>query len=324
MEEIAAARELLGDRIIETPVHAWRSGVVVDCLGRGSDVMLKLELLQHAGSFKARGALVNLLSLDEPAREKGVCAFSAGNHAIAVSFAARMTGVSAKVVMPKTASKVRVERCRANGAEVLLCDSISEAAERVEQIEQEEGRTFVHPYEGRLTCLGTASLGRELCRQLPSLDAVVVPVGGGGLIAGIAAAVKQMNARCLVYGVEPEGAASTRRSLDAGRPMDAEKIETIADSLAAPRATPFSFGLIQRYVDDVVLVNDDQMRWAMALAFNHLKLAIEPAPGAAIAATFGPLRQRLTGKRCCILVCGTNIDFETWYAHVQSAPAGIA
>jgi len=310
--DIRAARERLGDRVRETPAWRWRSDAIEHAAGADTQVFLKLELFQYTGTFKARGALLNALALSDEQRRLGVTAVSAGNHAIAVAFAARTVGTTAKVVMPKIANAARVAMCRAYGAEVVLTDDVYAAFEKVEHIQQHEGRTFIHPFEGERTVLGTATVGYELCRQIENLDAVIVPVGGGGLIAGIACAVKQMQRHCKVYGVEPEGADSMSRSFKAGSPQKLERVNTIADSLAAPYALPYSFGVARKFVDEIVLVSDEQMQRAMGLLFADVKLAVEPAGAAATAALCGPLREHLDGKRIAAIVCGTNIDLATF------------
>ncbi|HEY5677000.1 MAG TPA: pyridoxal-phosphate dependent enzyme, partial [Myxococcales bacterium] len=204
LEEIRAARARIGPYVVETPVWRWRGDEVERACG--TQPILKLELFQHAGSFKPRGALCNMLALSAAELARGVTAVSAGNHAMAVGYAARALGTSAKVVMPKNANRARVEGCRAFGAEVVLVDDVHAAFATVKRIETAEGRTFVHPFEGKLTATGTATLGLELCEQAPALDAVIVPIGGGGLCAGVAAAVKQLRPSVQVFGVEPEGA----------------------------------------------------------------------------------------------------------------------
>jgi threonine dehydratase len=316
---IRAARARLGSRIEETPVRLWQEDAVLDVVGQETRVFLKEELFQRTGSFKPRGALTVMLDLLPEALGRGVTAVSAGNHAMAVAYAARALGTTAHVVMPKTASAFRVARSRALGAEVELCDDVHMAFERVKQIERDEGRAFVHPFEGPLTALGTATLGLELVEQAPPLDAVLVPIGGGGLAAGVAAAVKLASPGTLVFGVEPEGADSMRRSFDAGSPQAIDKVRTIADSLGAPYAAPYSFGLCRRYLDDVVLVSDDALRRAMLLLFASAKLAVEPAGAAATAALCGPLLERLRGKRVGVIVCGANLDAATFSACLQAA-----
>ena len=312
LDEIRTAREMIDPYVLKTPVWRWQNREIGEAVGPETEVYLKLELFQHTGSFKPRGALVNILNLNPAQRAKGVTAVSAGNHAIALAYASQQLGTTAKVVMPKSANPIRVENCKAYGAEVILVDDVYQAFDRVHQIEAEEGRTFVHPFEGKQTILGTATVGYEWGQDVPDLDAVIVPIGGGGLIAGIATAVKLMQPQCQVFGVEPEGADTMYRSFASGRPEKADKLQTIADSLAAPHTAPYSFGLCQQFVDELVRIKDEDMQQAMGLLFRGMKLAVEPAGAAATAALCGPLLDRLRGKRVGVIVCGTNIDIKTF------------
>jgi threonine dehydratase len=309
---IAAARTSLEPYLRPTPVWEWRDDSVSALVGPTTRVTLKLELFQRSGTFKARGALMNGLALSPDQHRRGVTAVSAGNHAAAVAFAARTLGTSAKVVMPKTANPARVGLCRRLGAEVVLAEDVHDAFARVEAIERNEGRTLIHPFEGVLTATGTATLGHELMDQLDQVDAVVVPIGGGGLIGGIASAVKQVRPGCKVYGVEPTLNDTIKRSVASGKPERAGPARTIADSLSPPFALPYSLGLIQRFVDDIVLVSDEEMMEGMYLLFDRMKLAVEPAGAATTAALLGPLRDRLSGQRVALIVCGTNIDPERY------------
>jgi threonine dehydratase len=313
-----AAIGTLSPLVRETPTWLWQDELTERLLPPGTSVVLKLELFQFAGSFKARGALCVMLALDAAARRRGVTAVSAGNHAIAVAWAARTLTTTAKVVMPKTADPYRVERCRRLGAEVELAEDVHAAFDLAQEIERSEGRTFVHPFEGPRTALGTATLGHELMRQEPDLDAVVVPVGGGGLAAGVSAAVKLLKPECMVIGVEPTGNDTMLRSLRSGKPERAPEggYRTIADSLSPPYTMEYSLGLCRRHLDDLVLVSDDELRRALALLFHGAKLAVEPAGAAATAALLGPLRERLAGKRVGLIVCGTNIAPERYREHL--------
>ncbi len=322
LAEIRETRERIDPYVVETPVWQWQNRYITETMGQQSDVFLKMELFQNTGTFKPRGALSNMLALETEALARGVTAVSAGNHAIAVAYAAHILGTSAKVVMLSYANPARIEMCHDYGAEVELVDEAHAAFERARQIESEEGRTFIHPFEGKGTVLGTATVGWELCHQVNDLEAVIVPVGGGGLCAGVATAVKLLQPRCQVFGVEPEGADSMSRSLASGKPEAIEAVRTIADSLGAPYALPYSFEMCQKYVDDVVLISDDEMRQAMLRLFNGIKLAVEPAGAAATAALCGPLRERLQGKRVGIIVCGTNIDVATYATHIQEVNDG--
>lgn len=319
LAEIEETRRLIDPYIVETPVWQWRYRELDDAIGGETQVFLKLELFQYTGSFKPRGALSVMLDLNPEALQRGVTAVSAGNHAIAVGYAARILGTTARVVMPKSSNPARIAGCKAYGAEVDLVEDVVQAFERVHQIEAEEGRTFVHPFEGPLTARGTATVGLELCRQVPDLDAVIIPIGGGGLCAGISRAVKLLQPRCLVFGVEPEGADTMHRSFASGKPEAIPAVKTIADSLGAPHAAPYSFEMCRQNVDELALVNDDELRRAMALLFRGAKLAVEPAGAASTAALCGALAQRLRGKRVGLIVSGTNIDIHSFATHVQRA-----
>ncbi len=315
--EVRSLRERLEGYVVETPVWQWRNRDAVEAFGAETAVFLKLELFQHTGTFKPRGALSVMLDLDRQALARGVTAVSAGNHAIAVAYAAQLLGAEAKVVMPKSASPIRVARVRSYGGEVVLVDDVGQAFAKAEEIQKEEGRTFVHPYEGPLTARGTATAGLEFCTQVPDLDAVIIPIGGGGLAAGMAAAVKALQPACKVYGVEPVGADTMFRSFQAGSPQAIERVRTFADSLGAPYALPYSFAMCRQFVDEIVLIDDDAMRHAMALLFHSMKLAVEPAGSAATAALAGPLLERLRGQRVGVIVCGTNIDIDSYARRVR-------
>ena len=316
IDEIRANRARLGDLVITTPIRRLVDDAVAAATGNATQVWLKEELFQRTGSFKPRGALSVMLDLDAAALARGVTGVSAGNHAISLGYSARILGSTAKVVMPKTANAFRLQMCHELGVEVELVDNVTQAFERVKEIESVEGRTFVHPYEGPKTALGTASVGMEFIDQVTaegaSLDAVIVAAGGGGLTGGVACAVKQMSPRTAVYVVEPEGADTMYRSFEAGSPQSLDAVRTIADSLGAPRCEPYSFALNRRFVDEVVLVSDDQIREAMRLLFRSAKLAVEPAGAAALAGLMHPLRERLDGKSVGIVVCGANIDTESF------------
>jgi len=276
--------------------------------------------MQYAGSFKVRGALLVMMHLSKEELSRGVTAVSAGNHAIAVSYAAEILGVDAAVVMPKFVSKVRVEKCKSRGARVVLVDSFDEAFSRAKELQEQEGRVMVHPFEGPYTALGTATLGLEFVEQAERpFDAVIIGVGGGGLAAGVAAAVKQTLPECQVFGVEPYGADSMYRSIAAGKPQTLDKVDTIADSLGAPYALPYSFSLCERYLDQVVRVSDQELCEAMAFLFYDLKLAVEPAAAAACAALFGPLSKQLGGKRIGMVLCGSSIDADDFISYLQRA-----
>ncbi|MFK7858985.1 MAG: threonine/serine dehydratase [Granulosicoccus sp.] len=313
IERIRKVADDIGPYVIRTSTVPWPVPTAVG--GPDMDVFVKMELFQRTGSFKARGA-INVIShaMRSAADQQfaGVTAFSAGNHAIATAYAARMLGTTAKVVMPRTANTFRRERCEAYGAEIVFGDTISDLIQIVGEIQADEHRYLVHPFEGIHTVEGTATVGMELCDDVPALDAVVVPVGGGGLIAGIALAVKQLQPDCLVIGVEPEGASGMQQSLHQKRPMEQVNVNTIADSLGAPMHEPLSYSFVERYVDEMVCVSDQQLRDGMRQMFTQMKLAVEPACAASIAALQGPLAARLSGKRVALIGCGSNIDPDSY------------
>ena len=319
LADIEETRRGLGDLVIETPVHRWRGEEIAAAVGADTEVHLKLELFQYTGTFKPRGAFNVMRHLPDEALRRGVTAISAGNHAIAVAYCAQQRGVRAKVVMVKTANPFRVAKARGYGAEVILAEDAKLGFEMVHRFEAEEGLTFIHPFEGIHTSLGTATVGLELARQVPDLDAAIVPIGGGGLASGFATALKLAQPNCAVYGVEPEGAPTLTRALATGAPVTLDGMSTIADSLAAPFTGETTFALCQAHLDEVVLIDDAALRRAQALAFREMKLALEPAGAAATAALAGPLKDRLRGKRVGVLVCGTNIDVATFATQVAEA-----
>ena len=317
IDEIRSLRERLREWLVTTPVIRCRN--LEDRFAEGAEIWAKLEFLQQTGTFKPRGALSVVLGLSKEQCDAGITAVSAGNHAIAASFAAQAVGASAKVVMIRTASPVRIEACKSYGAEVVLADDVYEAFARVEEIRQSEGRFFVHPFEGPAVAAGTATVGLEICEQVGDFDALVVPIGGGGLCAGISCAVKQLNPDCKIFGVEPEGADSMHRSFASGKAESIERVDTIADSLGAPFAMPYSFDLCRRHVDELVMVSDDEMREAMGILFHDMKMAVEPACAATTAAFAGPLSGRLSGKKVVLVYCGSNIDWMTYQTHAALA-----
>ncbi|MGB5257908.1 MAG: threonine/serine dehydratase, partial [Woeseiaceae bacterium] len=308
--DIGALRDRLRNQTTQTPVV--RCAAIEAQMPEGTRVVAKLEFLQRTGTFKARGALATLYSLSPEQLAAGVTAVSAGNHAIATAYAAQALGASAKVVMLRAANPSRVEACRAYGADVVLADDVHQAFELAEAIQNEEGRYFVHPFEGPAVATGTGIVGLEICEQCAEFDTVIVPVGGGGLIGGIANAVKRLRPSCEVIGVEPEGADTMHRSLAAGEPVEIDAVRTIADSLGAPFALPYSFGLCQMHVDRLAMVDDMQLQRAMGFLFREMKIAVEPACAASTAALLGPLREELAGKTVVLVMCGSNIDWATF------------
>ena len=309
---IRARSDTLRPNLLRTPSIMLSSQYISERLN-GSEIFLKLECFQHTGTFKARGALSVALQIPDANRANGITAASAGNHAIAASWAAKTLDLSAKVVMQSSANPYRISRVKAQGAELVIKEPGAPTFAEAERLVHQENRTFIHPFEGLDTSLGTAGVGLELMEDIPRLDAVVVSCGGGGLISGVSTAVKLINPDCKVYGVEPEGADSMNQSFASGRPVTLEKTNTIADSLAPPMALPLGFALCKKYVDEMVRVSDAEICAGMVMLQEEAKIAVEPAAGAAMAGALGPLRERLSKQRVGIVICGANIDSTTFH-----------
>ena len=310
LPDILAARDRIAGRVHRTPVlSATRLGERIP-EGNGARLTLKCESLQRTGSFKVRGALNRVARLDAAARARGVIAVSAGNHAQALAWAARDAGVACTVVMPLTASRTKVAASRGYGAEVIQHGASSvEAFTHAYALAEERGLTFVHPFEDPEVQAGQGTVGLEILEQVPDCDVVVVPVGGGGLIGGIVVAIREQRPSVKIYGVEPEGAAAMRRSLDAGRPVHLDAVHTIADGLAAPMAGELTYALVRRYVDDVVLVSDAEIASAMRELLLSAKLVVEGAGAAATAALLAG-RIPVAGRHVVSVLSGGNVDTE--------------
>ncbi len=313
LEQIQKTYRELAPFVRQTPI--WPLTSVSQDLG--IEIVLKLELFQVTGTFKARGAFNVMRQLSKEQLSKGVTAVSGGNHAVAVAYVAKQLKTSAKVVMPVTANRRRRELCQRFGAEVVTEPDIQRCFDRAATIQTAEGRFFVHPFEGLPTVLGTSGVGLEIMDQVSNADGVVVPIGGGGLCAGIATAVKLINPKCQVFGVEPEGSDVMHRSFQSGKPERLNEIKSIADSLGAPMTGELVLELCLKNVDGLVKVSDAQMRSAMQVLFLEAKLAVEPAGAASLAAICGPLKARLAGKKVVALVCGANIDVASFAALLQ-------
>jgi threonine dehydratase len=274
----------------------------------GAPVYLKCENLQKTGAFKVRGALHRLLRLDPEERTRGVVTISAGNHAQAVAWAAAAAGTRAVVVMPEHASPAKVAASRGYGAEVVLHGDAREAFARAFQIAEERGMRFVHPFDDEEVVAGHGSCALEILEELPDLGTVVVPVGGGGLVSGIATAAAAVRPAVAVWGVEPTGADAMRRSLEAGEAVHLDRVDTIADGLAAPMAGVLNHALVAAHARGVVLVSDDEIVDAMRILLERTKLLVEPAGAAGLAAL---LQGRIPLEReapVAVVLSGGNVD----------------
>ena len=308
---IEARYSELSSSILRTPTTRL-SSPFLSVLFKESEIYLKLECFQHSGTFKARGALSVTKQIIKENKKFGITAASAGNHAIAAAWAAKVEKLSAKVVMQTSANPFRISLAQTYGAEIVMKEGGVAAFAEADRLMREENRTFIHPFEGIDTTLGAAGVGLELIEDCSDLDAVVVAVGGGGLISGVAAAVKLKNNKCKIYGVEPIGANSMAQSIKVGKPVTLNSLDTIADSLAPPMALPFSYSVCKKFVDEFVTVTDNQICAGLSLLQEEGKLAVEPAAGAVLAGAIWPLRKRLAGKRIGLVICGANIDAQTY------------
>ncbi|HEX4744428.1 MAG TPA: pyridoxal-phosphate dependent enzyme [Candidatus Limnocylindria bacterium] len=271
----------------------------------GAAAHLKAESLQRTGSFKARGAIYAVGALAPAERAGGIVTMSAGNHAAAVAYAARSFGARVIVAMPETAPATKVAATRAYGAEIRFAPDTTKLMPIVEEL-RGEGFRFVHPWDDVIP--GTGTIGLEIVEDVPDVDLVVVPVGGGGLISGVATAVTARRRGARVVGVQPQGAAAMRRSLDAGTPVRLERTDTIADGCTAPSVGVLALEIVQRLVDDVVLVSEDAIREGIRFVFERARLVVEPAGAVAVAALLaGSVRPR-SGERVVAVLSGANID----------------
>jgi len=306
LEQALQAREVVARHLHRTPL------VPSETLSRltGHRVHLKLENLQKTGSFKPRGALNHLTALPPPVRKRGVVTISAGNHAQGVAYASRVLGIAATVVMPAAASRAKAEAARGYGAEVILHGDVAAAFQKVRDLELERGLHFVHPFDDPLIVAGQATLGLEIAEDLTDVDTVLVGIGGGGLISGVALAMKEIRPSTQVIGVEPVGADTMFRSRREGKAARIDRVETIADGLGAPFAGELNFHLVERYVDDLVLVKDSEIVEAMKLLLERCKTLAEPAGAAALAALLTGRAKLSPGSRVCCVVSGGNIGLD--------------
>lgn len=298
------ARAVVAPHLRRTPVvevHGRDLGLG-DCT-----LLLKLEYLQHTGSFKARGALANMLLRDVP--EAGVVAASGGNHGVATAYAAMRLGVRAKVFVPTISSPAKIARIRGYGADLVVTgDRYDDARAASEEWAAGSGAMRVHPFDQRETLLGVSTLGAELQEQAPGADTILVAVGGGGLIGGIASSYAGTGGAVSIVGVEPEHAPTLTRALAAGEPVDAETGSVAADSLAPKRVGTLMFPLAQKHVSRVVLVPDEAIVDAQRKLWDVLRIVAEPGGATALSALLSGRYVPRAGERIVVLVCGANTD----------------
>jgi threonine dehydratase len=311
LQEIERARERIRPYVRHTPLMplpALRGDLP-------PGLRLKLENLQVTGSFKARGVFNTLLQLGPDERERGVVAASGGNHGAALAYGAWRLGLPATIFLPERASADRVARIAAWGAQVIKQGDVwDDAHARAVAHAATTGGTYVHPFDAERTMLGQGTLGLELLDDLPEMDCVLIAIGGGGLIAGMASAIKQLRPHTRIIGVEPTGAASMRHALSAGRVLPLPEVHTIADTLAPRAVCERTLALTQRYVDEIVVVSDERMVAAMRWLWAECNQLVEPAGAAVIAALQSGAVDIGAYAQPVALICGGNAAVESVFA----------
>ncbi len=307
LQEIEHASQVIRDAIHVTPMlHSRIFGTMT-----GANVYLKPENLQRTGSFKVRGATYKIAQLSDEERRRGVIATSMGNHAQAVAVAAQAFGAPATIVMPEQAPLVKVVATQGYGARVVLHGAtFEEASAHARELQAKTGATFVHAFDDPDIIAGQGTLGLEILAQIPSVDALIVPIGGGGLISGIAIAARALKPDLTIIGVQAQGAASCRASLDAGELRTLSAITTIADGIALKSPGELTFSIIQHLIDEVVTVEDEETMNAILLVQERCKLQVEGAGAVGLAALLRPGLLNLAGKEVVVLLSGGNIDMN--------------
>ena len=303
LNDVRAAAAWIAGKIVRTPCH--RSAALSRLCG--CEVWAKLDYLQHTGSFKDRGARNKLELL--PPGVPGVIAASAGNHAQALAHGGGELGIAVTVVMPRFAPLTKVANCRTLGAEVILHgETFADARSRAFELAEQRGLTYVHGFDDPAIVAGAGTAGLEVLEDVPNPDAILVPVGGGGLVSGVGVVMRELAPDCRIIGVENETAPTLSASLAAGRVVRVDVRPTIADGLAIAELGQINFELCRRVVDEVVLVDEAQTARAVLQLLELEKAVVEGAGAVALAAATGPLRERLQGKRIVLMLCGGNID----------------
>ncbi|SFD88287.1 L-threonine ammonia-lyase [Lentibacillus persicus] len=308
LEDIKQAKENLAGVIKDTPLQ-YSKTLSNRC---GNAIYLKPENLQKTGSFKIRGAYNKIASLSNAAKKKGVVAFSAGNHGAGTAYAAKALGVQATVVLPENPVPSKKNAIIDYGAKAVEWGTDSIAMyERVLRFHEEDGMEIIHPFEDYFTIAGQGTIGIEIIKELPDVDAVIVPVSGGGLISGVAACLKEMKPTTEVIGVNSEGAQAMFYSLQKGKPSEVNEVNTIADGLMAKRPGELTFRHTQKYVDRLVLVTEKEIAETVAILAERAKLVVEPSGAASLAAILYN-HVNLKNKKAVVLVSGGNVNFRLY------------
>jgi threonine dehydratase len=305
LDDVLRARELIGPLLRTTPFARSEHFSRV-C---GAEAFFKLENRHITGSFKERGALHKILGLSEEERRRGVIAASAGNHAQAVAFHATRAGIPSTVVMPRRTPLIKVSNTRDYGAEVVLFgESFDAAVEHARQLQAERDLVFMHPFDDERVIAGQGSVGLELLEQEPELDVVIVPIGGGGLISGIAIGMKESRPGIQIIGVQTAALPSMKESRQRGERLTLPPAQTIADGIAVKRPGELTLPIVERYVDDIVTVSEEEIANAILLLLEREKTVAEGAAAVALAALYNGLVPSALGRRTCMVLSGGNID----------------
>jgi len=305
--EFEAARARMTPHVHHTPLLTSRT------LSErtGFDVRLKAELFQRTGSYKIRGPLNKFTFLSDDDKKRGVICSSAGNHAQGVALAARIYGIHAVVCMAANATPSKIEATRAYGAEVVLHGSIwDEANEKAQALVRERGYTYIHPFDDLQLIGGQGTVGLEIFQDWPDVDVVVVPIGGGGLISGIALALKSLNPKVRVIGVESSGAPGMKRSVAEGRLVTLDRVDCVIDGLRVKRVGEKTFEIVRQYVDDIVTLPDEEIFDAVVWTMHHTKLVPEGAAAAPVGALLHGLVNAPAGARVACVLSGGNVNLD--------------
>ena len=279
-----------------------------------TNLFFKCEFLQKSGSFKARGAINNIISQDKNKIKNGITAVSAGNHAIASSFVANIFNLRNKIFLYESANKFRIQTCKNYGANIFFTNPKQAFIDANNA--KKQGYYFIHPFDGPLTLQGSATLGLEIVNYFNSInekiDNLIISVGGGGLISGVSSYVKEFYPKVKVIGVEPENANGLSQSFKVNKPLDNINVKSIADSLSAPLHMQYSFDVAKEVIDEMVTITDQQMVEFMIFAYNKFRLMLEPACVAGLAAIKYKIKTNLKNKNTVLILCGSNIDKNSW------------
>ena len=303
LDRVYSAARVLKEIIRETDM------IYAPNISSSAKIYLKTENLQVTGSFKIRGSYFKISQLSDEEKKHGVIACSAGNHAQGVALAATRSGIKSIICLPDGAPISKVEATKRYGAEVCMVKGVyDDAYNKAIQLRDEEGYTFIHPFDDEDVIAGQGTIGLEIMEQLPNVDAVVVPIGGGGLISGVAYTIKQINPKCKVYGVQAQGAPSMLNSVKGGKIETLPKVQTIADGIAVKTPGNNTYDMVSQYVDGIFTVSDDEIALAILTLIEQQKLIAEGAGAVPVAAVLAGKIPDIEGKNVCCLVSGGNID----------------